>query len=232
MPSYAVWETVVFLLNALAFVLIGLQVGPILDRLGPAQRVPAFAFAAAVLVTTMLARAAWVMTCNRALWLTNLILAERTPQTFATPPLKRAAVVAWCGMRGIVTLAAALALPNGSGGAPAFPYRDVIVLTAFTVVLGTLVIQGLSLRPLVLALGLDEDEAVGDETRAGREEIFKAALRVWVSWTPRRLRRYIANTRTYWAASTVPADRGRKHARLRRLCANAPEPQRAKGWLS
>jgi monovalent cation/hydrogen antiporter len=175
-PSYAVWETAVFLLNALAFVLIGLQIGPILDRLGPAQRVPAFAFAAAVLVTTMLARGAWVMTYNRALWLTNLILAERTPQTFATPPLKRAAVVAWCGMRGIVTLAAALALPDGSGGAPAFPYRDVIVLTAFTVVLGTLVIQGLSLRPLVLALGLDEDEAVGDETRAGREEIFKAAL--------------------------------------------------------
>jgi CPA1 family monovalent cation:H+ antiporter len=79
-------------------------------------------------------------------------------------------------MRGIVTLAAALALPDGSGGTPAFPYRDLIVLTAFTVVLGTLVIQGLTLRPLVQALGLDDDENIEDEMAIGRKEIFKAAI--------------------------------------------------------
>jgi CPA1 family monovalent cation:H+ antiporter len=75
-----------------------------------------------------------------------------------------------------VTLAAALALPDGSGGGAAFPYRDLIVLTAFSVVLGTLVIQGLTLRPLLLALGLDDDGAIDNEARIGREEMFKAAI--------------------------------------------------------
>ncbi|HTY54260.1 MAG TPA: cation:proton antiporter [Candidatus Binataceae bacterium] len=176
-PSYAVWETAVFLLNALAFILIGLQIGPILSRFDPAQREEAIAFAAAVLITTIAARIAWVMTYNRSLWLTNLVLGESTPRIIGTPQVRRGVVVAWCGMRGIVTLAAALALPDGSGGAAAFPYRDLIVLSAFTVVLGTLVIQGLTLRPLVLALGLEEDDhALEDETRLGREEMLRAAL--------------------------------------------------------
>jgi monovalent cation/hydrogen antiporter len=175
-PSYAVWETVVFLLNALAFVLVGLQIGPILGRIGPAQRFEACIFAAMILATTIVARVGWVMTYNRTLWLINLVLGRRTPQTIAAPPLGASAVVAWCGMRGIVTLAAALALPDGSGASPAFPYRDLLVLTAFAVVLGTLVIQGLTLRPLVLAMGLTADEVVDDETRHGRAEILKAAL--------------------------------------------------------
>ena len=79
-------------------------------------------------------------------------------------------------MRGIVTLAAALALPDGSGGTMAFPYRDLIVLTAFTVVLGTLVIQGLTLRPLLMILKLEDDDSIDGETRAGREEMVRAAF--------------------------------------------------------
>jgi Na+/H+ antiporter len=176
-PSYAVWETAVFLLNALAFVMVGLQIGPILSRIAPAQRMQTFTFAAGVLVTAVLARAWWVMVYNVSLRLINGVLGSRTPRTMAVPPFKRTLIVAWCGMRGIVTLAAALALPDGSGSAPAFPYRDLIVLTAFLVVLGTLVIQGLTLRPLLLALGLESDDVIEEETRVGREEIFKAAIR-------------------------------------------------------
>jgi Na+/H+ antiporter len=175
-PSYAVWDTAVFLLNALAFVMVGLQIGPILSRIGPGQRDQSLIFAVAVLVTVILARAGWVMTYNRSLWLINMVVGSHTPRSMAAPPFKRSAVVAWSGMRGIVTLAAALALPDGSGGTPAFPYRDLIVLTAFTVVLGTLVIQGLTLRPLVQALGLDDDENIEDEMAIGRKEIFKAAI--------------------------------------------------------
>lgn len=175
-PSYAVWETAVFLLNALAFVIVGLQIGPILGRIDPAQRFQAFIFAAMILATTIIARFGWVMTYNRGLWLIDLVLGKRTPRTMAPRPLKGGVIVAWCGMRGIVTLAAALALPDGSGASPAFPYRDLILLTAFAVVLGSLVIQGVSLRPLVLAMGLDDDEALEDEARYGREEILKAAL--------------------------------------------------------
>jgi CPA1 family monovalent cation:H+ antiporter len=166
-PSYAVWETVVFLLNALAFVMIGLQIGPILDRVDAAQRFHMLTFAAAVTVMVMVVRAGWVMTYNRTLWAINRILGPRTPQALIAPPLNGTAVVAWCGMRGLVTLAAALALPDGSNGAMAFPYRDLIVLTAFSVVLGTLVLQGLTLRPLVDALGFEDDDAIEGEVRAG-----------------------------------------------------------------
>jgi CPA1 family monovalent cation:H+ antiporter len=73
-------------------------------------------------------------------------------------------------MRGIVSLAAALALP------PAFPYRDLIVLTAFAVVLGTLMIQGLTLKPLLRALDLHDDDPVGRELRSARERALRAGL--------------------------------------------------------
>jgi CPA1 family monovalent cation:H+ antiporter len=92
------------------------------------------------------------------------------------PTLRGGLVVSWSGMRGIVTLAAALALPLGDGGAEGFPFRDLIVLTAFIVVLGTLVIQGLTLRPLLLWLDLRDDDPVGREVARAREAAFRAAL--------------------------------------------------------
>jgi CPA1 family monovalent cation:H+ antiporter len=87
------------------------------------------------------------------------------------PTIQSGFVVSWCGMRGIVTLAAAFALPE------AFPARDIILLTAFAVVLGTLLIQGLTLRPLILALGLrDEEDPVAIEAARGRAVAYRAAL--------------------------------------------------------
>ena len=88
-----------------------------------------------------------------------------------SPPSPRGALVAaWSGMRGIVTLAAALALPAD------FPHRDFILLTAFVVVFGTLVIQGLTLRPLLLLLRLPEDGTVEAEIRLARKAALKAAI--------------------------------------------------------
>jgi CPA1 family monovalent cation:H+ antiporter len=78
-------------------------------------------------------------------------------------------------MRGIVTLVAALALPNGDGGA-AFPYRDLIVFVAFCVVLGTLVLQGFTLRPLLIKLALEDDDPVGREVARARTAAYEAAL--------------------------------------------------------
>jgi CPA1 family monovalent cation:H+ antiporter len=79
-------------------------------------------------------------------------------------------------MRGIVTLAAALALPAGGAGAPGFPHRDLLVFAAFSVVLGTLVIQGLTLRPLINALQLEDDGSLEREVRLARAEALRAAL--------------------------------------------------------
>jgi Na+/H+ antiporter len=170
-PSYAVWDLAVFVLNALAFILAGLQLGPIMDRLNRTPHVHYLAFATAILVTVLLARTGWVFTYNFSLRLAHRLLGSRIPLP-PPPPFKNSLLVSWCGMRGIVTLAAALALPD------AFPYRDLIVLTAFAVVLGTLVVQGLTLRMLVLMLGFDDDSPVDNEVRAGRVEMFKAALAV------------------------------------------------------
>jgi NhaP-type Na+/H+ or K+/H+ antiporter len=78
--------------------------------------------------------------------------------------------ISWSGMRGIVTLAAALALPEE------FPFRDLIVLTAFSVVLGTLALQGLTLGPLLRALDLRDDDPVGHEVTAARERALRAGL--------------------------------------------------------
>ena len=86
------------------------------------------------------------------------------------PTVGSGLVISWAGMRGIVSLAAALALP------PAFPFRDLIVLTAFSVVLGTLVIQGLTLKPLLRALDLQDDDPVGRELTAARERALHAGL--------------------------------------------------------
>jgi len=87
-----------------------------------------------------------------------------------------AAVVGWCGMRGTVTLAAALALPAGGDGSTPFPYRDLILVTAFGVVLGTLVLQGLTLRPLLLRLGLEDDGSVDREVALARVETLRAGV--------------------------------------------------------
>ena len=86
------------------------------------------------------------------------------------PTVGSGLIISWSGMRGIVSLAAALALPSG------FPYRDLIVLTAFFVVLGTLVIQGLTLEPLLRALNLHDDDPVGREVKAARERALRAGL--------------------------------------------------------
>ncbi len=87
-----------------------------------------------------------------------------------------AGVIAWCGMRGIVTLAAALALPDGVHGPFVFPYRDLIVFTAFCVVLGTLVLQGMTVSPLMRALAPGEDRTVEREVRLARVETARAGL--------------------------------------------------------
>jgi CPA1 family monovalent cation:H+ antiporter len=166
-PSYAVWEVAVFVLNVLAFILIGLQLKPILQRLSGPQLVTYLVTAAAVCAAVMAVRFLWVMGYT----LVGQWLGRPARDGSRRPDSPREAVaVAWCGMRGIVTLAAALALPAD------FPHRDLILFTSFAVVLGTLVIQGMTLSPLMRLLGLEDDGTVGREIRLARAETARAAL--------------------------------------------------------
>jgi CPA1 family monovalent cation:H+ antiporter len=174
-PSYAVWDTMVFVLNVLAFVFIGLQIRPILTALEPGRRALYFEVAVAVLLTVILVRVAWVMTHNAVLRWRIRRVGFHPPRPTLRPSVRTGLVVSWSGMRGIVSLAAALALPL-QAGVSAFPFRDLIVFTAFSVVLGTLVIQGLTLRPLIRVLDLRDDDPVGREVELARERALRAAL--------------------------------------------------------
>ena len=168
-PSYAVWETVIFMLNVLAFVFIGLQIRPILDSLEPALRGRYFAVAGAVLVTVIVVRIVWHMSFNAVIRWRDRRFGFHPPRPMLRPTIGSGLVISWAGMRGIVTLAAAMALPA------AFPFRDLIVLTAFAVVFGTLVLQGLTLKPLLRALDLRDDDPVGQEVGSARARALRAA---------------------------------------------------------
>lgn len=168
--SYAVWETMVFVLNVLAFMLIGMQLRPIWTKLDQVVQLEYCAVAGWILAVVILARIVWVLLYGTVL---RLLIARgllHPGTSIVIPTFKGGFVVSWCGMRGIVTLAAAFALPEG------FPYRDLILLTAFIVVLGSLVIQGLTLRPLISALGLKDDNPVAIEVARGRAVAYRAAL--------------------------------------------------------
>ena len=175
-PSYAVWEVVVFVLNVLAFILVGLQLKPILARLSRAELISYTITAAAVCTAVILVRIVWVLAyAGMARW-RRWQVGTGTDGTPRYPSMRAALVIAWCGMRGIVTLAAALALPAGGPDTPPFPYRDLILFAAFSVVLGTLVVQGMTLSPLMRALALEDDGSVEREVRLARAETARAAL--------------------------------------------------------
>jgi len=169
-PTNAVWQTVVFALNVLAFIFVGLQIRPILDGFEATDLGRYFAVAAAVLLTVIVVRFAWHMSFNAGIrWWENR-RGFHPPRPMLRPTVGSGLVISWAGMRGIVSLAAAMALP------PAFPYRNLIVLTAFAVVLGTLVIQGLTLKALLRSLDLQDGDPVGREFTAARERALHAAL--------------------------------------------------------
>ncbi len=177
-PSWAVWEVAVFVLNVLAFILVGFQLKSIAARVTAPEGSRYAAVAAAVCAAVIVARIAWV---TGAAAFSRWRCRPRAdgvpgPRDAVALSARAAAVVGWCGMRGTVTLAAALALPTGAHGGAPFPYRDLIVVTAFGVVLGTLVLQGLTLRPLLLHLRLEDDGSVEREVRLARVQTLQAAV--------------------------------------------------------
>src|SRR5437899_3805481 len=149
--TYAVWETVVFVLNILAFIFIGLQIRPILESLEATDRGRYVVVSVAVLLTVMVVRLAWHMSFNTVVRWRHRRRGFHPPRPMLRPTIGSGLIISWWGMRGIVSLAAAMALP------PAFPYRDFIALTAFCVVLGTLAIQGFSVKAALRARDLPGD---------------------------------------------------------------------------
>ncbi len=171
-PTWAVWEVAVFVLNVLAFILVGFQLKSIAARVTGVTGARYALFAAVVCLAVIVARIVWVTGAAAfSRWRCRPRAdGSASPRDAVALTPRGAAVVGWCGMRGTVTLAAALALPTD------FPYRDLILTTAFGVTLGTLVIQGLTVRPLLLRLRLEDDGSVDREVRLARVETLRAAL--------------------------------------------------------
>jgi Na+/H+ antiporter len=172
--SLAVWEVAVYVLNALAFILIGLQLQEIVRTLDGDLR-PYLIFGLAILGTVIAVRLCWTFLFNVIARLFDRVLLPPERRTPAGRSYKSALIVGWSGMRGLLTLATALALPFEDSPA-SFPQRNLVVIAAFSVVLGTLVIQGLTLKPLLRWLALSDDGRVDRERDFARQETTRAAL--------------------------------------------------------
>jgi monovalent cation/hydrogen antiporter len=165
LQATAIWEIVVFLINGSIFILIGLQLPGVMEGVS----VPPLTllwYAVVICVTLIVTRIVWVIPGT---YLPRMLPGVRERDPF--PPFKEVVVVAWTGMRGIVTLASALALPTINGAA--FPHRDLILFLSFTVILVTLVLQGLSLPILIRGLKIVDD---GSGEREEHKARLKAAI--------------------------------------------------------
>jgi CPA1 family monovalent cation:H+ antiporter len=159
------WNLLVFMLISLTFILIGLQLSGIVSRLEGFTGWELAAAALAVSMVAILVRFGWVYFAEYLPeWLGRVFGGKA-----ARPLPGEAFIVSWCGMRGIVSLAAALALPD-------LEYRDFLIFLTFGVILVTLVVQGLTLAPLIRRLKLGTDHSTRDEHRLARVAMGKAAL--------------------------------------------------------
>ncbi|MGH8635257.1 MAG: Na+/H+ antiporter [Burkholderiales bacterium] len=168
----SVWNLLVFLLTSLVFILIGLQLSGILGRLTGYSAKELVLYATLVSAVAIAVRFAWIYPATYLPRMLSARLRERNP----APPEQELFIMSWCGMRGIVSLAAALALPLAlEGGAP-FPGRDLIIFLTFVVIAVTLVIQGLSLALLIRVLRVGTDWSEHEEEQHARFALGKAAI--------------------------------------------------------
>jgi CPA1 family monovalent cation:H+ antiporter len=168
----AVWNILTFLLNALLFGLVGLQLRPILDSLSGIATSSLIGDAAIVSAAVIGIRLVWIYPATYLPRLLSRRIRERDPY----PPWQYSALMGWTGLRGAVTLAAALALPLTTGSGAPFPERNLLIYLAFCVILATLVVQGLTLPLLIRLLRLEDDGSAAKEESKARIHAANAAL--------------------------------------------------------
>jgi CPA1 family monovalent cation:H+ antiporter len=170
LQSYPVWGMVVFLLNGVIFILIGLQLPEVVSNLARRSKWELAWHALAISGAVIAVRMVWVLS---ATWLRRIFC---TAPEDKRPDWRRAAIVGWTGMRGVVSLAAALALPDHLPDGSPFPARDLILFLTFSVIFATLVLQGLSLPAIIRWSRLQDDGESDREERQARLKANEAAL--------------------------------------------------------
>jgi Na+/H+ antiporter len=172
LQGVAVWEMLTFILNALLFLLVGLQLPSVLDNLSGNSTGELLLWALLVSAVVVVVRVAWTFLIPYGVQMTDRRMGAGPRRA---PPAERLAV-GWAGMRGSVSLAAALAIPLHIDAGSVFPDRPLIVFLAFGVILVTLVGQGLTLSPLISWLGLIDDGVEEREERVARQRVAEAGL--------------------------------------------------------
>jgi monovalent cation/hydrogen antiporter len=152
--AVGIWETLVFLLNGLVFILIGLQLPTIINGLGNYSIGEAIFYAIVISMLTIVIRIIWVFP---GAYLPRMLF-KRIRRTEPYPNWRSVLLVAWSGMRGVVSLASALAIPLTLANGQAFPHRNLILFITFIVILTTLVLQGLSITGLIKYLKISDGE--------------------------------------------------------------------------
>jgi CPA1 family monovalent cation:H+ antiporter len=203
--SFAVWEILIFGLNSVLFILIGLQLPTIIDGLSGQPLTRLLAYAAWVSFAVVAIRIVWVYVLTYVpRWLFT-----RVREDDPYPGWRPTFIVAWSGLRGAVSLAAALAIPVTTPDGELFQNRDLILFLTFSVILVTLLLQGLTLPLLVRALGVTGDGAEQREESKARlhaataalERLDELAVENWVREdTARRLRNLYDYRRRRFAA--------------------------------
>ena len=171
LQALPVWEMVVFVLNGVLFMLIGLQLPQVIHALAPSAAIRVTTLAILVVSVIVLIRFIWMFGAS---YLPRLI--SRKARRKGGIPWQQTTLIAWTGMRGADSLAGALAIPFVVPGGEPFPGRDIILLLTFCVIFVTLVLQGLSLTPLVRWLRIVDDYVTEKEERLARLKANEAAL--------------------------------------------------------
>jgi monovalent cation/hydrogen antiporter len=172
MQAFSVWEILIFLLNATLFVLVGLQLNTILDGLKGYSAATLIGWSAAVSAVVIVTRFVWQQVVT---WLIRAV-DRRESQRARRGTWQTRVAGSWAGMRGAVSLAAALALPFTTHAGAPFPQRDLIIFLTFAVILVTLVLQGLTLPFLIRWLAIEDDGSDRREELYARRRAAGAAL--------------------------------------------------------
>jgi len=172
LQGVAIWEVLTFLLNALLFLLVGLQLPSVIDDISGHSAGELVAWGLLVSGVVIGVRLIWQFTIVYVV----RALDRREIQRTRRVGWRLRLIAGWSGMRGSVSLAAALALPLQIDGGGAFPERDLIIFLTYSVLLATLVGQGLTLGPLIRMLHVEDDGSEGREEVAARMRVAEAAI--------------------------------------------------------
>ncbi|HEY7018828.1 MAG TPA: Na+/H+ antiporter [Gaiellaceae bacterium] len=172
LQGQAVWEVVFLILNALLFALVGLQLPSIVDALSAHTTMELIGYAALVSAVVIAARFVWVFSSGFA----GHALSRRFRREDPAASWASKTVLSWSGMRGAVSLAAALGLPLTVDSGASFPNRSLIIFLTFSVILVTLVLQGLTLPGLIRVLDLEDDGLAEKEEAKARIYAAQAAI--------------------------------------------------------